>query len=150
MSPPYSELLVEEIASKFAYFKELDVVWQGIPGFDSVLISSDPSIDHSQNLLSLTWSDNTSCNQVEQENINDKVLDDLDEHDGLDKVEDDKEDDDVDMQVDESSWKILGDFDVDNDPMVADDMVALPSVVETSNQVIIKYVSCYNDYKKLF
>ena len=54
------------------------------------------------------------------------------------------------MQVDRSSWQILGDFDVDDDPMVADDMVALSSVAGTSNQIIIKYVSCYNDYKKLF
>ena len=49
------------------------------------------------------------------------------------------------MQVDGSSWQILGDFDVDDDLMVTDDMVALPSVAETSNQVIIKYVSCCND-----
>ena len=118
---------------------------------NSVLISSDPGINHLQNLLSLTWSGNTSCNQVEQENIDDEVLDDLDdEHNGLDRVEDDEEDDNADMQVDGSSWQILGDFDVDDDPMVVDDTVALPSMAGTSNQVIIKYVSCCNDYKKLF
>ncbi|KAF8424780.1 hypothetical protein L210DRAFT_799294, partial [Boletus edulis BED1] len=45
--------LLSQIRSDFPHYDELDEIWRGIPGFDSDLISSDPTVDHAQGLLSL-------------------------------------------------------------------------------------------------
>ena len=42
-----------QIRVDFPHYDDLDQIWQGIPGFDSNLISSNPTVDHAQNLLSL-------------------------------------------------------------------------------------------------
>ena len=42
-----------QIQVDFPHYDDLDQIWQGIPGFDSDLISSNPTVDHAQNLLSL-------------------------------------------------------------------------------------------------
>ena len=49
-------LSIGQIQSEFPHYDELDQIWQGIPGFDSDLISSDPTVDHAQSLLSLVHS----------------------------------------------------------------------------------------------
>lgn len=56
----------DQIQSEFPHYKELDQIWWGIPGFDGDLVSSDPTINHTQNLLSLVQSKLTPMNTVDQ------------------------------------------------------------------------------------
>ena len=145
---------IEEIKHKFPYFDELDQIWWGIPGFDSELISSDPAVDHSQGMLSLTRTKNTSSVQVEEEGLNNGALDDLDdEHDdpdGLGEIEEgDPGAESVDMQVDDAGWQAGSFFDLDDDPMVLDDADFPSSAAVPSNQVSMNHIRCCFDCNKI-
>lgn len=100
---------IGQIRSDFPHYDELDEIWRGIPGFDSDLISSDPTVDHAQGLLSLVKvkSKNTPAVDTQEEgdvvgdgpdDANDGVGDNND-HGGL-EGEDFLDSDDNDMQVD--------------------------------------------------
>ncbi|KAF8125979.1 hypothetical protein EV363DRAFT_1174912 [Boletus edulis] len=102
---------VGQIRSDFPHYDELDEIWRGIPGFDSDLISSDPTVDHAQGLLSLVKvkSKNTPAVDTQEEgdvvgdgpdDANDGVGDNND-HGGL-EGEDFLDSDDNDMQVDDN------------------------------------------------
>ncbi|KAI6023512.1 hypothetical protein PISMIDRAFT_34519, partial [Pisolithus microcarpus 441] len=45
--------LLAEVLRIFPYFSELDLIWHGIPSFDSELISSQPHANHAENFLAL-------------------------------------------------------------------------------------------------
>ena len=60
---------IEEIKHEFPYFNELNQIWQGIPGFDSNLILSDPTMDHSHDMLSLTQTKATSVSQLRRRTL---------------------------------------------------------------------------------
>lgn len=139
---------IEEIKHKFPYFDELDQIWQGIPGFDSDLISSDPAVDHSHDMLSLMQTKATSSVPVEEEDLNNGALDDLDdEHDDLDGLRENEEGDgdhgaeSADMQVDDAGWQVAPFLDLDDDPMDPDDVGFLFPAVP-GNQVSIHHIRC--------
>ncbi|KAF8551932.1 hypothetical protein OG21DRAFT_1486619 [Imleria badia] len=122
--------LHDEIKQKFPYYDQLDQIWRGIPGFDSDLISSDPTIDHSQDMLSLTQTkDAPSAQATEEEGFTDGVFNDGDNgHAGGDlDGENGEEDHGADMDVDDDGWEVLS-LDLDNDEMAGDDDIFPSSV----------------------
>ena len=106
---------IGQIHSEFPHYDELDEIWWGIPGFDSDLISSDPTVDHTQSLLSLvkvksnkdtpaahTQEEDMNIDDGVQDDTNDGSADMIGDNDGHGGLEGEDPLDDNDMQVDDS------------------------------------------------
>ena len=43
----------EDVLQVFRYYQELNTIWNGIPSFNSSLVSSKPNVNHTQSLLKI-------------------------------------------------------------------------------------------------